>query len=625
MSNYFIHKYISSFLFLAVLMLVSIAVQAQTSAFVYQGKLTDSNISANGTYEFQFKLYDANGNQIGNTLSNIPATVAGGIFAVELDFGANSFDGAPRQLEIGVRSSGTSQPYTILNPRQSIASTPYAVRSLNSNQANTALTANDAANLGGVPANQYVVTTDSRMNDSRDPKPGSGNYIQNTNNQQASATFNISGNGTAGGTLKGKIVEATDQFNINGNRVLHTTGTSNTFTGVDAGKVTTGGFNAFFGAEAGKSNTTGLNNSSFGASAGRDNLTGTNNSMFGAGAGISSKGSFNSFFGSNAGFSNFNGTNNSFFGSSAGFNNTSGAFNTFFGANAGEKNMNGISNVYIGASAGNLTTNGNNNVAIGRDAGKQITTGSNNVAIGYSANTQNFDNAIVIGANAVATENHSIIIGNQATVKSKIYGALSLNSAVVSGQLNTNTLFVSGNSTFNSNVVIDAALTVASAFEASLVETPDLRTDKIIMNNPQGGGGDSACLLQLVTPTLYKLQRCSSSLRYKNNVQDFKGGLDVVNRLRPVTFDWKENGKHDVGFVAEEVNAVEPLLSTYNAKGEIEGIKYAQISTALVNAVKEQQEQIKRQQEQIEALKALVCSQNPNAAICQSPTIAAKK
>jgi hypothetical protein len=109
--------------------------------------------------------------------------------------------------------------------------------------------------------------------------------------------------------------------------------------------------------------------------------------------------------------------------------------------------------------------------------------------------------------------------------------------------------------------------------------------------------------------------------------------LDVINRLRPVTFDWKENGAHDVGFVAEEVNAVEPLFSTFNQSNQIQGVKYAQITTALVNAVKEQQtqietqraenqelrEQIKKQQTQLDALKSLVCQQNPTAPICASP------
>src|SRR5438874_9399807 len=36
---------------------------------------------------------------------------------------------------------------------------------------------------------------------------GSGNYIQNATTQQASSNFNISGNGNAGGTLSGNIVD----------------------------------------------------------------------------------------------------------------------------------------------------------------------------------------------------------------------------------------------------------------------------------------------------------------------------------------------------------------------------------------------------------------------------------
>ena len=55
----------------------------------------------------------------------------------------------------------------------------------------------------------------------------------------------------------------------------------------------------------------------------------------------------------------------------------------------------------------------------------------------------------------------------------------------------------------------------------------------------------------------------------------------------------------DVGFAAEEVECVEPLLVTYNPKGEIEGVKYGQLTTVLVNAVKEQQAQIENQQKQI--------------------------
>ena len=73
----------------------------------------------------------------------------------------------------------------------------------------------------------------------------------------------------------------------------------------------------------------------------------------------------------------------------------------------------------------------------------------------------------------------------------------------------------------------------------------------------------------------------------------------------------------DVGFGAEEVNKIEPLLTTRNSKGEIEGVKYGQVTTVLVNAVQQQQQIIERQQRQIDALKMLVCLSNPQADVCK--------
>ena len=62
---------------------------------------------------------------------------------------------------------------------------------------------------------------------------------------------------------------------------------------------------------------------------------------------------------------------------------------------------------------------------------------------------------------------------------------------------------------------------------------------------------------------------CSSSLRYKTNINRFSFGLDLIDRLKPITFDWKEGGTNDVGLGAEDVAAIEPLLVTYNDKGEV--------------------------------------------------------
>ncbi len=57
-------KFISGFIFL--IFIFAAAASAQTTAFTYQGKLTDGGMPANGTYEFLFKIYDTMTVRTGN-------------------------------------------------------------------------------------------------------------------------------------------------------------------------------------------------------------------------------------------------------------------------------------------------------------------------------------------------------------------------------------------------------------------------------------------------------------------------------------------------------------------------------------------------------------------------------
>jgi len=89
------------------------------------------------------------------------------------------------------------------------------------------------------------------------------------------------------------------------------------------------------------------------------------------------------------------------------------------------------------------------------------------------------------------------------------------------------------------------------------------------------------------------ITRCeASSLRYKTNIKPYLGGLDVVAKLQPIAFTRKYNGRSDIGLAAEDVEKVEPLFTYPNDEGKVEGIKYDLLTTVLINAVKEQQQQI---------------------------------
>ena len=120
------------------------------------------------------------------------------------------------------------------------------------------------------------------------------------------------------------------------------------------------------------------------------------------------------------------------------------------------------------------------------------------------------------------------------------------------------------------------------------------------------------------------LQCGASSLRLKTNITPFRYGLDVVMRLKPINYNWKQTGTADFGLGAEDVAKIAPELAFTNKNGEIQGVKYEKLNLLLINAVQEQQTQIEQQQKlietqqrQIDAMKKLLCLTNKDADFCK--------
>jgi hypothetical protein len=576
-----------------------VIVMAQTTTFTYQGRLTDGGTAANGTYDMQFKLTDTAGVQIGSVITHSSVVVTNGVFTVALGYGTN-FTGDDRMLEISIKPAGSGDPYTLLSPRQPITSAPYAYR---------AAVASNSEKLNGVVASQYVLTNDPRLTDPRPPAGGSNAYIQNGNAQQT-ANFNIVGNGKIQGDLNAGVVDVIHYFEIQGDRVLGKQlsslfvgphagenslldsdfntfvgtgagqgmrdGKGNTFVGTEAGQQNNGSNNSFFGDFSAHKLSDGSRNSFFGSRTGLFTVDADNNSFFGNESGNKNLASDNSFFGASSGFANTTGTANSFFGKSAGTTNSTGsdssffgfqsgflstgATNSFFGSKSGQANTTGFANAFFGMGTGGLNTSGFNNAFFGRGAGSFNQAGNNNTIVGAFADVDspNLSFATAIGANAKVTTSNTIVLGR----------SNGTDAVQVPGSLTLSTL---------------------------------------------GNGG----LTSLCRNAVNQISSCSSSLRYKKDLAPFKRGLALLNSLKPITFNWRSDDSADLGFGAEDVAAVEPLLVTRNEMGQVEGVKYDRITAVLVNAVKEQQEQIKQQQQQIADLKKLVCARNRKRGVCK--------
>jgi hypothetical protein len=98
----------------------------------------------------------------------------------------------------------------------------------------------------------------------------------------------------------------------------------------------------------------------------------------------------------------------------------------------------------------------------------------------------------------------------------------------------------------------------------------------------------------------------TSDGRYKQNVVSLQSGLDVIEKLNPVTFNWKDHDIHNfesgtqVGFIAQEVKEVladTPYLDSVIKRNELKrddgsveefyGMADAKLIPVLVNAIKE--------------------------------------
>ena len=98
----------------------------------------------------------------------------------------------------------------------------------------------------------------------------------------------------------------------------------------------------------------------------------------------------------------------------------------------------------------------------------------------------------------------------------------------------------------------------------------------------------------------------ASSVRWKENITQIDNPLEKVQKLRGVYYDWKkqQGGRHDIGFIAEEVGLVLPEIVAFenDGSGYASGMDYSKIGSLLVEAIKEQQMQIEAMRQQIEFL-----------------------
>lgn len=133
--------------------------------------------------------------------------------------------------------------------------------------------------------------------------------------------------------------------------------------------------------------------------------------------------------------------------------------------------------------------------------------------------------------------------------------------------------------------VTGAALSASGPSDGDVLTYNEDVSGNLVWNEPDNGGDSDAT---------------QSSRRFKNDIQTIARADSLVERLRGVRFTWEEDGRPDVGLIAEEVAKVFPEVVTYEEDGSTpRGVRYEPLIGVLVEALKAQQQTIEDAQETI--------------------------
>jgi hypothetical protein len=278
------------------------------TVFTYQGQLQSGSAPANGTYDFEFTLYDAasGGNVVGATVTTNGVGISGGLFTVALDFGGSAFGGDARWLGVAVRTNGALL-FNVLSPRQPVTASAYALFAPAAGlaaSATTALTANavgvNAVTAPGIAAGQVVKSLNG-LRDTITLSPGANVTLTSagqTLTLSSPTDWHIGGNAgtTPGVNFLGTVDNQPLELWVNNSPVLRLEPSGdgfNVIAGHSANSVTagvvgatiSGGGNTNGSAGGYTPNSIAANYASIGGGGGNQILSGGFNSVIGGGGG----------------------------------------------------------------------------------------------------------------------------------------------------------------------------------------------------------------------------------------------------------------------------------------------------------------------------------------------------
>ena len=314
--------------------------------------------------------------------------------------------------------------------------------------------------------------------------------------------------------------------------------------------ITTGGKHILIGHNAGSGLTTSSGSCVYigtGAGSGAGNDTETNNigigeDTIGAAGNTINGAEYNIAIGNLALDALTSGDDNVAIGYRAGSAITAGASNVILGKDAGEKLVDGNSNTFLGHNAGNSITTGGGNVFIGSGSGDSHDTESHNLAIGLDTLRA-----------SVAGGEYNVLVGNYTgydltSGDANVTIGYQAGASITTGLENVVLGMVAGNAN-SSGVGVNILSGQRNILLGSYINTAASDTNHgiglgyafaVAANDFSFGKASNVVTNDFDADADWSR---SSDVRLKRNIEDTTLGLDFINDLRPVRFQWKPSNE----------------------------------------------------------------------------------
>ena len=176
-----------------------------------------------------------------------------------------------------------------------------------------------------------------------------------------------------------------------------------------------------------------------------------------------------------------------------------------------------------------------------------------------------------------------IVTGTVQTYKDAHVQNINASNSVTASTIQTSSnIEIRGDASFKNDVTVDQKGTFRDITVIGTAHIHELKTDIV--------ASDTFSVDSLIVQDL--VQVSDRSVKKDIETLDKRRVIEKVKKLRPVSFNWKKDDSHDIGFIAQEVKEVFPEFVSGTKDKSLIGVKYSNMVSVLVACIQDLQEQI---------------------------------